>query len=279
MDHKKVRYPIYIISKGRAYNPITAKMFLKENIDFTIAVEPQEYDEYCKTIPQKYVRSLPFKNLGLGSYPARNWCWDDSIKRGFDKHFLFDDNIYNFKSLNAGKREHVTALKALSYLEDFADQFIDLAICGYNYSTFITKATPKAFFMNTHVYSGMLIKNNIPFRWRLKYNEDVDLCLQVLHAKLNTVCFNKYTITKVSTTAKMKGGNQDELYKNNAEEKKFLKSKSLQMIWPQYVNVTKKYDRWHHQVSWQKFFKHPLKRKITTITSHNEVAQISQPNV
>jgi len=79
MDHKKVRYPIYIISKGRAYNPITAKMFLKENIDFTIAVEPQEYDEYCKTIPQKYVRSLPFKNLGLGSYPARNWCWDDSI--------------------------------------------------------------------------------------------------------------------------------------------------------------------------------------------------------
>ena len=69
------KYPIYIISKGRAYNPLTAKLFEKANIDYLIAVEPQEKDEYVKALGKKRVLVLPFSNLGLGSYPARNFCW------------------------------------------------------------------------------------------------------------------------------------------------------------------------------------------------------------
>lgn len=264
MDRLPIKYPIYIISKGRWENGITYKYFIKENIPFTIAVEPQEYNKYAEYVDPKYLAVLPFSNLGLGSYPARNWCWDDSIRRGHKKHFIFDDNIYGFYHLLKGKRVRCTSYEALKACENFSEKYLNLAIIGYNYSMFITKETNTAFYLNTHVYSGMLIRNDIPFRWRLKYNEDVDLCLQVLNKKWCTIALNIYNIKKVSTTSKMKGGNQTELYKNNDFNKKMLKSKSLQMIWPQYVKIKFRFGRPHHQVSWNKYFKHPLLRKIET---------------
>jgi len=119
----------------------------------------------------------------------------------------------------------------------------------------------KPFKYNVHVYSAILIKNNMPYRWRLKYNEDVDLCLQVLHNNLCTVSFTTFCIEKISTVAKLKGGNQDELYKGNDPSKKYLKAKSLEEIWPQYVKTVLKYDRPHHSVVWHKHFKHPLIRR------------------
>jgi len=90
--------------------------------------------------------------------------------------------------------------------------------------------------------------------------EDVDLCLQALVAKWCTILLNMYLINKTSTTSKMKGGNQTELYKNNSFDKKVLKTLSLQKVWPQYVKVVRRFGRPHHQVSWGKFFKHPLKK-------------------
>ena len=107
----------------------------------------------------------------------------------------------------------------------------------------------------------MLIKNNVPFRWRLKYNEDVDLCLQVLNSKLCTVLFNAFVVEKMSTVAKMKGGNQDELYKGNSYEKKILKARSLEEIWPQYAETKIRFNRPHHYVNWKKHFNHNLVRR------------------
>ena len=59
-------YPVYIVSKGRWENPITAKCFLQDGVDFKIVVEPQEYDNYCEAVGKKIVLKLPFSNLGLG---------------------------------------------------------------------------------------------------------------------------------------------------------------------------------------------------------------------
>ncbi len=80
------KYPIYIVSKGRAKTPYTANWFKRDKIDFKIVVEPQEYDEYCESIGKEYVLKLPFSNLGLGSYPARNFCWEHSIRLGAVGH-------------------------------------------------------------------------------------------------------------------------------------------------------------------------------------------------
>ena len=270
---KNPKYPVYIISKGRFDNPITAKSFLDNDIPFLMAIEPQEYDSYRKNIPERFLIKTPFKNLGLGSYPARNFCWDHSVEQGYKKHFIFDDNIRGFAILRKGIRQYdVNYLNCLNALADFTDKFENVAISGYNYEMFVTKNTSKAFTINGHVYSGMLIKNDIPYRWRLKYNEDVDICLQVLDAKLCTILLNSFLIRKVSTTAKMKGGNQDELYQGNKFEKKVLKSKSLEMVWPQYVKTVIKFNRPHHHVSWNKYFRHPLikKKEIAILAEKNE---------
>lgn len=258
----KLNYPIYIISKGRWERPLTAKIFLEAKIPFLIAVEPQEYDLYCKSIGTQFVAKLPFSNLGLGSYPARNWCWEHSIENGHKKHFLFDDNIVCFSRLNAGSRKKTDPFLALKTMEDFTDRFSNVAISGFNYRYFVTRETKKPFTINTHVYSGMLIRNDIKYRWRLKYNEDVDLCLQALDDGWCTILMNAFLIDKVSTTVKMKGGNQTELYGNNNEMKKALKSRSLEQVWPQFVKVVYRFGRPHHQVSWTKHFRQPLKRVV-----------------
>ena len=99
----RFKYPIYIISKGRFENPITANEFEKAGIDYFIAVEPQEKDEYIKALGEKRVLVLPFANLGLGSYPARNFCWEHSKQQGFKYHWLFDDNIRGFDKWINGK--------------------------------------------------------------------------------------------------------------------------------------------------------------------------------
>ena len=44
----RFKYPIYIISKGRYEITLTADNFEKSGIDYFIAVEPHEYDLYCK---------------------------------------------------------------------------------------------------------------------------------------------------------------------------------------------------------------------------------------
>lgn len=258
MDIKDLKYPIYIVSKGRAENSLTDKIFLKENIPFKIAVEPQEYDQYCKKIPSEFILKLPFSNLGLGSYPARNYCWSNSIENNYKKHFIFDDNIRCFSRLNYGKRTKTNALESLLVLQNFSDRFKNLAISGYNYRYFVTSNTKKPFTINTHVYSGMLIRNDIKYRWRLKYNEDVDLCLQALNDGWCTVLLNAYLIDKTSTAVKMKGGNQTELYKNNNEKLKALKASSLKVVWPKYAEIVYRFNRPHHFVNWKKHFKQPL---------------------
>lgn len=69
---------------------------------------------------------------------------------------------------------------------------------------------------------------------------------------------------KIDLTAPKLWQDQDELYKGNDPKKKLLKAKSLEAVWPQYVKTVVKYGRPHHQVSWKKYFKHPLIRANAT---------------
>jgi len=255
-------YPVYIVSKGRWKNPLTANFFKRDGVDFKIVVEPQEYKEYCKSVGTKYVLQLPFSNLGVGSYPARNFCWEHSSKNKHQRHWVFDDNIHRIRRITQGKKIECNAKKAIQIVEDFTDRYDNVGITGFNYTQNIVPGTSDTipFRLNVHAYSAMLIKNNMPYKWRLKYNEDVDLCLQVLHNKLCIILMCAFTVDKTSTVAKMKGGNQDDLYKNNAYEKKLLKTRSLEEVWPQYVKTKIRYNRPHHIINWMQF-KHPLKRR------------------
>lgn len=277
----KTKYPVYIVSKGRYENPVTAKAFLRDGVDFFIAVEPQEVEQYARAVGRERVLELPFSNLGLGSYPARNWIWEHSAQNGHRKHWIFDDNIYRAQRHVKGTKIPISFLTAIRVLERLDSRFYNVAITAFNYDFFAPRNTPKAFYFNVHAYSAMLIKNDMPYRWRLKYNEDVDLCLQVLHNGLCTILVNAISAKKISTTMKMKGGNQDELYKNNAHDKKVLKARSLEEVWPQYVETKTRFNRPHHFVDWKKHFKHPLLLKpgVTLETLKEEEELILKPVV
>jgi len=249
------KYPVYIISKGRYDVTLTADNLDRSGIDYLIAVEPQEAEAYKKKLGEHRVLVLPFSNLGLGSYPARNYCWQHAIDRGATHHWLFDDNIQCWKKWIDGKRKSINDLNpAFIYVEQYSDN-TNIDILGFEEPNFSVRPPKKPFKRNCHVYSAMLIKNSIPFRWRLKYNEDVDLCLQVLHNGGTTASCVYYMADKVSTSVKMKGGNQDELYKGNDPKKKLLKAKMLEAVWPQYAKTVIRFNRIHHYVDWKVFQK------------------------
>ena len=249
----KHEYPIYIISKGRAYNPLTAKIFEKAKLNYYIAVEPQEEQEYINALSKNRVLVLPFSNLGLGSYPARNFCWEHAKALGYKYHWLFDDNITNFAKWVNGKRSKWDDINsALLYVEQNANK-TNIDISGFEEPNFVVKVPKRPFKYNCHVYSAMLIKNNLPYRWRLKYNEDIDLCLQVLHNGGSTSSCIYYMADKVSTANKMKGGNQDELYKGNNPKKNLLKAKMIEAVWPQYSKTVIRFGRHHHLIDWKVF--------------------------
>ena len=259
------KYPIYIVSKGRWKKPITAALFKEFDMDFKIVVEPQEYDDYCRALGEEYVLQLPFANLGLGSYPARNFCWEHSKEQGHKRHWVFDDNIWRFRRIVKGKRIPVNPNIAIKCLEDFIDRYENVGVAGFNYSTFVVPGASdkKPFYLNVHCYSAMIMNNELPFRWRLKYNEDVDLCLQVLHNNYCSILFNAFSVDKVSTSQMMEGGNQTELYVNNSHDKKVLKVMSLDEIWKEqgYVKAIMRYGRPHHFVDWKAHFHTPLIRR------------------
>jgi hypothetical protein len=251
----RFEYPVYIISKGRHDCCLTAFNFKKADIDFLIAVEPQEYDLYCNSLGKEKVLKLPFSNLGLGSYPARNFCWEHAKSKGHKYHWLFDDNIQCFVKWINGKRKRWNEIKtALLYVEINARK-TNVDISGFEEPNFVVKVPKKPFKENCHVYSAMLIKCSLPYRWRLKYNEDVDLCLQVLHNGGNTSSCIYYMADKVSTAQKMKGGNQTELYQGNAPKKNLLKAKMLEAVWPQYSKTVIRFSRHHHLINWKVFKK------------------------
>ncbi len=251
----KHEYPVYIISKGRAFNPITAKNFENAGIDYLIAVEPQEKDEYVKALSENRILVLPFSNLGLGSYPARNYCWEHAKKLGYRYHWLFDDNILCWMKWINGKRTKISDINSgLIYVEQYAKKH-NIDIAGFEEPNFSVRVPKTPFKNNVHVYSAMLIKNDLPYRWRLKYNEDVDLCLQVLHNGGTTASCVYYLADKVSTADKMKGGNQTELYQGNKPIKNLLKAKMLESVWPQYVKTVIRFGRHHHLIDWKQFKK------------------------
>ena len=261
------RYPIYIISKGRWGKCLTARELDKMNVNFVIVVEPQEKDLYGEKWGYERLLVTPFSNLGQGSIPVRNFVWEHSIKNGHKKHWILDDNIEGFHRLNRNKKPRVDNVSIFVAAEDFSDRYKNVAISGMNYYSFC-KTTDKIppFYLNTRIYSCILIRNDINYRWRGKYNEDTDLSLRVLKDGWCTILFNAFLIGKV-TTMRMTGGNTEDVYGDTDNRKEF--AESLQKQHPDVVKVTWKFNRWHHQVNY-KPFKH---NKLQRVDNYDEIVK------
>lgn len=264
----KPSYPVYVISKGRweQATALTARLFLKDGVDFKLVVEPQESEKYA-VFGEDRLLILPFSNLGLGSIPARNWVMEHSKNAGHKRHWIWDDNIRTtyrrYKTLRIPCNSNI----AMALIEQFTDRYSNIGISGMNYAMFVPdrrKISP--FFLNCHVYSNLLIDNSMDIKWRGRYNEDTDLCLQALASNYCTVLFNAFCVAKMQTM-KMKGGNSTDLYKGDGRA---IMARSLEMMWPGVVETKRLFGRPQHSVKyqWKKFdtqlkLKDSLERQTT----------------
>lgn len=249
------KYPVYVISKGRADTRMTSKALEELGIDYRIVIEPQEFDQYSAVISPGKILTLPFSNLGQGSIPARNWVWDHALALGADKHWILDDNIGGWYRLLNNRKLRTTDENPFTPIEEFADKYENMMLAGPNYEYLCRRdSVVPPFVLNTRVYSCILINHKCQHRWRGRYNEDTDLSLRVLKDGDCTVLFNAVLCDKEPTML-MKGGNTDELYKGDGRLKM---AESLRDQHPDVTTVIQKWGRWQHSVNYRPFRRNRL---------------------
>lgn len=254
-------YPVYIVSKGRWESRLTVKALERMGVPYSIVVEPQEADRYASVIDPDKILVLPFANLGQGSIPARNWIWEHAASLGAARHWVLDDNIRNFFRLHENKKRPFRTGTCFAIAEAFVDRYENIALAGFQYFTFATrKYLHPPYILNTRIYSCILIKTDLPHRWRGRYNEDTDLSIRVLKDGWCTILFYVLLADKMATMT-MKGGNTEALYKLDNEDGRLLMAKSLQEQHPELVTIKRKWNRWQHVVNYQPFKHQALRRK------------------
>ncbi|CAB4189250.1 hypothetical protein UFOVP1184_4 [uncultured Caudovirales phage] len=266
------RHPIYIVSKGRAESRLTSKSLHEMGVPHYIVVEEQEHDEYAQHIDssatllvldkQYQIDYDPCDDLGMtkskGPGPARNFAWEHSIKAGATSHWVMDDNIDGFFRLNRNFKVPALTGAIFAAMEDFVDRYDNVAMSGPNYFMFASrKSKQPPFALNTRIYSCNLIRNDMPYRWRGRYNEDTDLSLRMLKDGWCTVQFNAFLQMKLRTQT-VKGGNTAEFY---AKEGTLPKSKMQVDLHPDVSRIVWRFQRWHHYVDYTPFRKNKLRRK------------------
>lgn len=267
------KYPIYVISKGRWESRLTSRALEKRKIPYHIVIEPQEFEKYSSVIDKGKILVLPFSNLGQGSIPARNWVWEDSIKKGYRRHWILDDNLEYFMRLNKNVKYRTTDGASFAAIEDFVERYENVSMAGMQYE-FLAKRKDKLspFILNTRIYSVILLSNQIPHRWRGRYNEDTDLSLRILKDGFCTMLFQAFLAKKIQTMA-MKGGNTDQLYRQDQNfDGRYAMAKSLADQHPDVCRVSRKFGRWQHHVDYRPFKANKLIKKegFVVPTENNE---------
>lgn len=257
------QFPVYIVSKGRAESRLTARQLELLRVPYHIVVEEQELDTYAAVIERSRILVLDKRyqreydacdRLGdsksKGPGPARNFVWDHSMRAGAAWHWVMDDNIGNFWRSNDNLQVPVADGTMFRCMEDFCLRYRNVAMAGPNYYMFAKRKDKlPPFVLNTRIYSCNLIRNDVPYRWRARYNEDTDLSLRMLKDGWCTVQFNAFLARKIPTQH-MPGGNTAEFY---AKEGTLPKSKMLVALHPDVARLTWKFKRWHHQVDYRPF--------------------------
>lgn len=272
------RFPVYIISKGRWQRRQTSRTLDAMGVPYKICVEPKEYDKYAEVIDPAKIIKLPedFSERGEGGIPVRNWVWEDSISKGFPWHWILDDNIESVERFYNNLKIKCETGSPFYAIEDFVLRYENIAQAGMNYALFCPASEARApLLFNTRVYSCILIRNDIPFRWRGRYNEDTDLSLRALKAGWCTVLFNAFLIGKRATMTQG-GGNTNTIY--NTGDNRLAFAQSLANQHPDVARVTRKFGRWHHHVNYAPFKKNLLKLKKPVNDGINNYGMILTPH-
>jgi hypothetical protein len=264
------KHPVYIISKGRWEHRLTSRALHRMGVRHFVVVEAQEHDRYRAALDTSattlvldpaYQRDYQTcDDLGdsksKGPGPARNFAWDHSIALGASWHWVMDDNMNRFYRLHHNRKISLADGAALRAMEDFAGRYENVLMAGPQYEMFVPRRTKvPPFRVNTRIYSCNLIRNDAPYRWRGRYNEDTILSLRMLKDGWCTILFNAFLAQKAGTQT-VEGGNTAEFY---AWEGTLPKSEMLARLFPDIAKVVWRFNRWHHHVDYSGFTQ-PLQR-------------------
>lgn len=263
--------PIYIPSKSRADTARTPRFLDQIGVPYRLVVEADQRDAYAEHFDESKLLTLPrsyqdeydtcdalgdTKSKGPG--PARNYAWEHSIAEGHAWHWVMDDTITLFARLHRNERIPVGDGTCFAAMEDFSARYSNLGMAGPQYWMFAPSRSPlPVYATGTRIYSCNLIRNDLPFRWRGRYNEDTDLSLRLLKAGWVTVQFNAFLQYKL-TTQTLPGGNTEAFYN---DEGTLPKSRMLAEMHPDVARVAWRFGRWHHHVDYTPFRKLALIRR------------------
>ena len=273
MGKNDPQFPLYIPSKGRSEYMMTSRALTDMGVAHYVVVEPQEVEKYqqaakgllCTILPLDMTYKEKYETcdeLGLskstGPGPARNFAWDHSISQGHKWHWVMDDNIKCFRRMHRNERIKILSGAFWRAMEDFVLRYKNVGMAGPNYTMFAFGASKlPPFIINTRIYSCNLIRNELPFRWRGRYNADTILSIDMLKAGWCTIQFNAFLQEKIRTQT-IGGGNTQEFY---AKEGTLEKSKLQVRVHPDCSKLVWKFQRWHHHVDYTRFKKQKLIRR------------------
>ena len=270
-SHVLPEHPIYVVSKGRSDRCLTSRVLQRLGAHHSVIVETDEESQYERRLHSPYVaiEALPVRyqrdyeacdELGasksLGPGPARNFAWDHATDRGAEWHWVMDDNIDGFFRLNRNVKVPADAA-VLAAMETFCGRYENVAMGGPSYHGFTHQREQRPpYFLNTRIYSCNLIRNDTPYRWRGRYNEDTDLSLRMLKDGWVTVQFNAF-LQKKRETQTMKGGNNADFYVHEGTRPK---SEMLVRLHPDRAKLIERWGRPHHFVDYSGFTQTPKLR-------------------
>ena len=250
-----LNYPVYIPTKGRADNCLTAKTLSNSDVPFNLVVEPQEADLYAASYGEENVLTLPFRDTG-SAVAARNWIKDHALKAGHKRHWQLDDDIKGFYAFSKGTRTPCKPSYSLPLCEEFVDRYSNVAIAGLK-SHLFGSTIKHPFTTNCQAFTCVLVLSDLPYSWRGDYGHDTDFSLQVLVGDWCTILFHAFQFEWASVTV---GGNH-ETYEGDG---RLLRTRELQRRWGKsVVKITRQNGRPSPNLSrtWNKF-KTPLKKVI-----------------
>ena len=263
------RSPIFIPSRHRSHIAGTAKVLEKVGVtDFRFIVESDDVAAYSNRFGKERVVELDRRyqeeyetcddrglSLPVGPGAPRNMAWDIAVSEGAGWHWVLDDNLRNqlYRYGQDGFTVVRDGTRWFQELEALITSFSNVVMGGPHCESFVSHrhANVRRFVINSRIYSFNLIKNDLPFRWRGRWNEDTILSLDILKAGFATVLSREFLMKKTATQLS-KGGNTEAFYKHGTGPK----SRMLKIVYPEFVDVVMRYNRIHHYVNYRKHFKH-----------------------
>ncbi len=223
-------FPVYVPSMGRPRNK-TCDGLMRDGVEFIIAVEPDEADQYAANYGAE--RLLVMKKKRAGEAFARNSIKFHALRARAKFHFQIDDDISSFRiGTVRGKSEKVKFGFALELLESEAMKVPNLGVASGTTAAFPYGG--QGSLLNNKIQSALLVNTVMPISFRhvpIFGPLDLDLALQCLHAKMRTLlCTQVRYYGPVQTGMTMQGGCAFTPQTRNDSYRR------LAAAWPQYIN-------------------------------------------